>query len=421
MADFSHSRNNNLVKPKIYTEDNHSIKKHDIDKNALFVLEKLRSAGFTAYLVGGGVRDLLLKKTPKDFDISTSARPEQVRRVFKHCFLIGKRFRLAHVRFGKKVIEVATFRSGNIDEEELITRDNNWGSPEEDALRRDFTINGLFYDSDKGSIIDYFGGVDDLQQHLLKTIGDPNLRFKQDPVRMIRLLKFMARFELNVDPDTLKALESCRYEIVKSSPARILEEILKMLESGSSAPFFKLMQKHGFFKILIPKLHDCLCAPQNEKIFSYLREADKLTTHPSSPSLQRGTLLACIFFPILEKKVQNFFLEKGCLANLGDIFLIAQDLINNVIASSFSHFPKKLKGQLLDILITQYRMTPLKSRIVKSKKILNHTEFTSSLQFLKIRSLIDDKLLNTYNSWMQRKNKQIPENTPPSKEKLNTK
>ncbi len=187
------------------------------------------------------MRDLVLKRKPKDFDISTSARPEQVKHVFQRsCLLIGRRFRLAHIRFGHKVIEVSTFRSGENDTD-LIIHDNEWGTPEEDVLRRDFTINGLFYNPADHSIIDYVNGWHDIQKGILRTIGDPFTRFKQDPVRMIRLLKFQARIKFNVETKTQKALLACRDEIFKSAPARILEEIFRMLESGSASPFFQLM------------------------------------------------------------------------------------------------------------------------------------------------------------------------------------
>jgi poly(A) polymerase len=186
------------VQQTIYPFETHRIPKEKIDADALFVLEKLRRAGHIAYLVGGGVRDLLLNKTPKDFDISTSADPDQIRRLFRNAILIGKRFRLAHIRFGEKIFEVSTFRSGSNEADTLILRDNDWGTPEQDALRRDFTINGLFYDPHTETVIDYVGGYPDIEKRILRTIGQPFLRFKQDPVRMLRLLKFRARFGFDI-------------------------------------------------------------------------------------------------------------------------------------------------------------------------------------------------------------------------------
>lgn len=232
--------------PKIYASDQHEIDINMVDPNALYVIQKLQDAGYSAYLVGGSVRDLLVNKVPKDFDISTSAKPEEIKQIFKRqCLLIGRRFRLAHIRFGKKVIELSTFRSG-VNEGELILHDNIWGTEEEDVLRRDFTINGLYYNPSTQTVIDYIGGLEDIHQGILCTIGDPIVRFKQDPVRMLRLLKFRARFGFKIEPHTRKALVLCRNEIVKSSPARILEEIYRMLESGASAPFFNSWKNRGF-------------------------------------------------------------------------------------------------------------------------------------------------------------------------------
>ena len=182
------------MKPRIYSKEEHNIDVNQIDPEVLYILEKLRKADYVAYLVGGGVRDLLLNQKPKDFDVSTSAKPEEIRALFSSAVLIGKRFRLAHIRFGRKVIEVSTFRAGDIENEQLITEDNIWGDAKQDVLRRDFTINGLFYDSEKEQLIDYVGGYLDIQKRYLRVIGNPCLRFKQDPVRMIRCLKFQARY-----------------------------------------------------------------------------------------------------------------------------------------------------------------------------------------------------------------------------------
>ena len=163
---------------RVYQQSEHGLAKKNIDQEALHVVETLRRAGHAAYIVGGSVRDLLLGKTPKDFDISTSAKPEEIRPLFRRCFLIGKRFRLAHVHMGEKVLEVATFRKGDNTDETLIVEDNEWGSEEEDVLRRDFTINGLLYDPHDETIIDYVDGYSDAKQSLLRSIGNPFIRFK---------------------------------------------------------------------------------------------------------------------------------------------------------------------------------------------------------------------------------------------------
>ena len=181
--------------PRILPRAEHTVSRRNIDPDALKVLYRLKSHGFTAYLVGGGVRDLLLGRKPKDFDIATSAHPQAVKRLFRNCFIIGRRFRLCHVRFGKKVVEVSTFRrlAEAQQGETLIVRDNTFGTPEEDAFRRDFTVNALFYDIATFSVIDYVAGLEDLQQRLIRTIGDPATRFREDPVRMLRAVALAAR------------------------------------------------------------------------------------------------------------------------------------------------------------------------------------------------------------------------------------
>ena len=225
------------VAPRILSRAEHIISRKNIDPDALKVLYRLRNNGFVAYLVGGGVRDLLLERQPKDFDISTSAHPAQVKKLFRNCFVVGRRFRLCHVRFGRKVIEVSTFRSQAEPEEgdTLIRRDNTFGTPEQDAFRRDFTVNALFYDIATFSVIDWVGGLADLRQRVISAIGDPGVRLREDPVRMLRAVALAARLGFTIDRDCEEAIRALRGEIVRSSPARILEEIYKILRQGARA------------------------------------------------------------------------------------------------------------------------------------------------------------------------------------------
>src|SRR5436190_11007841 len=231
-----------MVEPRVVPRAEHPISRRDIDPDALKVLYRLRQFHHVAYLVGGSVRDLLLGGRPKDFDIGTSAHPYQVKKLFRNCWIIGRRFRLAHIRFGQKVIEVATFRRQvepgeevvqdgvpapdptTPEGEHLIHHDNTFGTPEEDAFRRDFTINALFYDIATFSVIDYVHGLDDLRAGIVRSIGDPHVRFREDPVRMIRALALAARLDFTIDEPILEAIRTERHEITKSSPARLLEE-----------------------------------------------------------------------------------------------------------------------------------------------------------------------------------------------------
>ena len=243
------------VAPRILSRAEHIISRKNIDPDALKVLYRLRNNGFVAYLVGGGVRDLLLERRPKDFDISTSAHPAQVKKLFRNCFVVGRRFRLCHVRFGRKVIEVSTFRSQAEPEEgdTLIRRDNTFGTPEQDAFRRDFTVNALFYDIATFSVIDWVGGLQHLRQRVISAIGDPGVRLREDPVRMLRAVALAARLGFKIDKDCEEAIRALRGEIVRSSPARILEEIFKILRQGRARETFLELHRHGLLAYLLPE------------------------------------------------------------------------------------------------------------------------------------------------------------------------
>jgi poly(A) polymerase len=234
-----------------------------LDPDALKVIYRLRHMRHQAFLVGGCVRDLLVGAHPKDFDVATDAHPGEVRAIFRNCRLIGRRFRLAHVYFrGGKVIEVATFRKNPIDVAEdvgeegdlLITRDNVFGTAEEDAVRRDFTVNGLFYDPATGEVIDYVGGRADLEAHRVATIGDPEIRIREDPVRALRAIRFAARLGFTIAPDTFEAMRRHAGELSRCAPPRVLEEIFKILRCGGSARAFELLRASGALSIVLPPL-----------------------------------------------------------------------------------------------------------------------------------------------------------------------
>lgn len=390
--------------PIIYSAANYNIRPQDFSSHALSVIKTLRKAGHQAYVVGGCIRDLLLNTTPKDFDISTSAKPEEIKTLFKNCILVGKRFRLAHVRFANQIIEVSTFRSGSPDEDCLITKDNLWGTAEEDVLRRDFTINGLFYDPAEETIIDYTGGVNDLQNRYLQTIGDPFVRFKQDPVRMLRLLKILSRTAFTVDPKTLEALQQCRYELIKSSQARVFEELVKMLGSGVSSEFFKLTAKYQILEILFPYMAKVfhLNSKLQEQTFSYL---DKLDHHilEKKRHYERHQLMAIFLFPLVNFNVRYKHRQHPSLS-LNAFFDYIKSFLGKFFSDSFTNYSKKnfiLTGLILQM---QYRLTPLvpvKKKHVFNYKILNHVRFSEALALLEIRSLVYPKLDKIYVAWMR--------------------
>lgn len=388
------------MKPTTYPKEEHKIDVSHIDDKALYILETLRAANYTAYLVGGGVRDLLLRQKPKDFDISTSAKPEEIKTLFPSAVLIGKRFRLAHVRFGRTVIEVSTFRAGDIENERFITEDNIWGNPEQDVLRRDFTINGLFYDSEKQQVIDYVGGYLDIQKKYLRAIGQPYLRFKQDPVRMIRCLKFQARYGFEVDAKAQQALIDCKKEIVKSAWARILEELLRMLESGSATPFFKLITEHGLLEELIPTLAQFLETPEGSVIYDYLQIVDSFVEKPHRSQLKRPVLLCCLMFPLLERELKTRYSDQKKIPHLGEIYRTTDRLLDTTFTSLFK-LPRRLKITTLDTLVSQYRMTPLHRRKKQISRLPQIDNFDWALQFLHIRARIEPTLQTIASKWTQ--------------------
>jgi len=293
-----------MAEPRVVPREEHTLSRRDVDPDALKVLYRLRQFNHTAYLVGGSVRDLLIGRRPKDFDIGTSAHPYQVKKLFRNCWIIGRRFRLAHVKFGSKVIEVATFRRqvapgeeivqdgvpapvhhplpepaedvlldelgtvpafsgpalverhrGETAADHLIHHDNTFGTPEEDAFRRDFTINALFYDISTFSVIDYVGGLEDLRAGLVRSIGDPEVRFREDPVRMMRAVALAARLDFTIDQPSLDAIHIHRHEIARSSPPRLLEEYYKILRAGSAERTFRELAKRGLLEPVSAELH----------------------------------------------------------------------------------------------------------------------------------------------------------------------
>jgi poly(A) polymerase len=313
-----------MVEPRIVPREEHPISRADIDPDALKVLYRLRQHDYTAYLVGGSVRDLLLGRRPKDFDIGTSAHPYQVKKLFRNCWIIGRRFRLAHVKFGQKVIEVATFRRQvavgeevvqdgvpapdptTPEGEHLIHHDNTFGTPEEDAFRRDFTINALVYDIATFSIIDYVGGLDDLHAAVVRSIGDPDVRLREDPVRMIRAIALAARLDFTIEPTLLDAIRRHRQEIAKSSLPRLLEEYYKILRAGSAEKAFRGLAEVGLLQPISSELHHGAAEPLWQSLSAldtYRRQFDS-TPDTLSNAILLGTLLVPLGIPLTPPRGQ---------------------------------------------------------------------------------------------------------------------
>jgi len=254
------------------------IEEHRIDQDAAKVVRRLSSQGYEAYLVGGCVRDLLLGRGPKDFDVATSALPEDVRGIFRNSRVIGRRFRLVHVLFSRgKVIETATFRkppqarnpSDMADEELLIRSDNVFGSAPEDALRRDFTINALFYDVQRREVLDWCGGMEDIERRVVRTIGDPLVRFMEDPIRILRAIKFSARLDLGIDPEVWHAMVQCRSALTLAAKPRLFEELLRLMRGGAAQRSIWLMWEAGLLDVLLPELSTYLADRQEHDSISW--------------------------------------------------------------------------------------------------------------------------------------------------------
>jgi poly(A) polymerase len=303
-----------MVEPRVIPRAEHPLSRREIDSDALKVLYRLRQADHIAYLVGGSVRDLLLGRRPKDFDIGTSAHPYQVKKLFRNCWIIGRRFRLAHVKFGPKVIEVATFRRQLQPGEEvvqegvpapdpttpegqhLIHHDNTFGTPEEDAFRRDFTINAMFYDIATFSIIDYVNGMEDLQAGLVRSIGDPAVRFREDPVRMLRAVALAARLGFRIEQPILDAIAAQRHEIANSSPARLLEEYYKILRGGSAEKTFRALAGVGLLEPISQELHRGASAPLWQALAALDAYRSRFVTPPDTYS--NAVLLGSLIVPL---------------------------------------------------------------------------------------------------------------------------
>jgi poly(A) polymerase len=286
------------------------ISEADLDPDAVKIVRRLTRFDHRAYLVGGCVRDLLLDRKPKDFDVGTSATPRQMKRLFRNCRIIGRRFRLAHIYFQHgKIIEVATFRARDVDDtadakgkDLLIREDNVFGTPEEDALRRDFTINALFYDVTKGNVIDHADGLGDLRQRLVRTIGDPAIRFREDPVRILRAIKFAARLDFKIEKRTLAALQQASREIEKAASPRVLEEIARFGREGAARRSFELLRDTRVLETILPEVA-AACAAESKAwdlLLRLLERTDRERRRDERP-IRVGETFTLLVLPMLAR------------------------------------------------------------------------------------------------------------------------
>ena len=384
-----------MVEPLVVPRSAHSISRRAIDPDALKVLYRLRKFKHTAYLVGGSVRDLLVDRHPKDFDIGTSAHPHEIKQLFKNCWIIGRRFRLAHIKFGSKTIEVATFRRQQTADDippegterksvqsevkapplesgtkkRPVIRDNNFGSAEEDAFRRDFTMNGLFYDVATFSVIDYVGGLTDLRNRLIRSIGDPNERFIEDPVRMIRAVSFAARLNFRLDLPIRKAIEQHKQEIIKASPARMTEELYKILRSGVSTATYKLLLKLGLLECIAPEI----AHGASRKIWKSLQALDKFRNRFTScpASLTNAILLGSFLNPVkqIDLRPQRQRDDPEARISIGQLPVAKKDVER--LRQLLLLQPRLLKGEL-------------PSRV--QKRLMHRSAFQEALSWMMIHT-----------------------------------
>jgi len=331
------------------------VRNEDVDRDALKVIRRLRRYGHDAYLVGGGVRDLLLGVRPKDFDIATSARPNEVKTLFRNSRIIGRRFRLAHILFGGgKIIETATFRRDPTEDDDvdprdedadlLIRRDNEFGEPWEDARRRDFTINGLFYDSESNEVIDYVGGMRDVRGRVVRTIGQPDVRFREDPVRILRAIKFSARLDLGIDPPAYDAMVAQREELARAARPRLLEEILRLLRGGAAHRSYWLMWEIGALDVLLPQLSFHLDDDSDESrlLWGRLDAIDTLMRAGSLPT--DAVLFAALMLGPIEE----------ALDGVKDTTRAYEGLMGDVVETLA--VPRRLKERVRTIVQAQRRL-----------------------------------------------------------------
>ena len=378
----------------VIPREQHTISRKDISENALKVLYRLNKAGYEAYLVGGGVRDLLLGKKPKDFDVTTSATPEQVRKLFRNCRLVGRRFRLAHVMFGPEIIEVATFRghheAGASDrttsqrgQNGMLLRDNIFGSIEEDAQRRDFTINSLYYSVADFTVRDYVGGMQDLKEGLIRLIGTPETRYREDPVRMLRAVRFAAKLNMRISPETAEPIPRLATLINDVPPARLFEEALKLLQAGHGFETYNLLREYNLFQPLFPTITRYFTesgdSPMERMIAQVLKNTD--TRIRNDMRVNPAFLFAAMFwYPLLET-AQRITQESG-LAYYDAFALAANDVLDEGCRTLA--IPKRITTLVRDIWQLQLRMSRRQGK--RAWKLMEHPKFRAAYDLLELRA-----------------------------------
>ncbi len=380
---------------KIIPRAQHGISRQKISKHALKVLYRLHNGGYSAYLVGGCIRDLMLGKQPKDFDIATNASPEQVQELFSNCRIIGRRFRLAHVHFGREIIEVATFRAEHSETtvqsaQGMILRHNDYGTIEEDVVRRDFTVNALYYNIADFTLVDYVNAMQDMQKRQLVIIGDPELRYKEDPVRMLRAIRFAAKLQFKIHAKTAKPIRQ-HSELLSNIPAaRLFEEYLKLFLSGHAYDTFKMLCEYHLFERLFPRSAKFI--PHNKLYELALRNTDG--RYAQDKSIAPSFLLAIFMWqPMLEK-------TKQLMADGTSEFLAYHSAIDRVLSEQqkVMSVPRRFASMIRDVWELQPRLERMRSA-KQIGQIFALAKFRAAYDFLLLRAESGEKKVQATATW----------------------
>jgi poly(A) polymerase len=385
----------------IITRKHHCISKTDISPNALKVLNRLISGGFEGYLVGGSVRDLLLRKAPKDFDVATNAKPNEIRQLFRNARVIGRRFKLVHILFQRDIIEVATFRGADVidtnqqtNERGMLVRDNVYGSFEQDAWRRDFTVNSLYYNMHDASIIDLTGGVHDIKAGLIRMIGDPVLRYQEDPVRMLRAVRFCAKLHFNLEENTKAPLKTLSHLLTHVSSSRLFDEMTKLYQCGEAKRAQVLLVEHGLFAVLFPLTHEQLVLSQFpvETLVDIALQNTDARIKDEKPITPAFLFAILLWFPLLART--NKLQEEGIYP-----LPALEQAMAQVIAeqNQLVCIPKRFTQVMREIWLLQFKFE--KRHGGRAVKLLEHPRFRAAYDFMALRALAQDESMELAQWW----------------------
>jgi poly(A) polymerase len=407
---------------QVVDRSDHTISRRRIPENVLKVLYRLHRSGYRAYLCGGSVRDLLTNRTPKDFDVATDAHPMEIRRLFRNSRIIGRRFRLVHIIFQDMIVEVATFRReperSAADEEAedfLITDDNTFGSPLQDARRRDFTVNALFYNIADFSVIDYVGGLADMETKHIRVIGDPDVRFREDPVRMMRAIEFASRLEFTIETETYAALLRHRNEILKASPPRVSEEILELLRRGWARGAFRLMVDSTLLEPLIPEIYRSISGEKAPYFWKMLEVLDR--TVQAGRKISDAVLLSVLLLPWVVSELEAEENRRDTKMRISDVIIFIRDLIQPICARM--SLAAGTRHQIEQALETLWRLLEAPSDRRSQIRFVYREPFNDALALLELFALSSGRFVEQYRQWQQfaQRVRRADESVPPPSRK----